>query len=267
MSSTFQQILNEYYRSLNIHPKNFNCQHQSTCRMYAHFGNMTETKMSMVGSQYGVMYPKIVVVSLDPPSGNDKNDKPKRWVFKTPNQRTTDYVSQTHEADDYSFDHCNVHWAMTQIIVKDVLSIWGYQAVPNAARVMDPSYEPLPIQNVSAYFAHVNVAKCSMNNPGQGQASIVVHRTCSSNYLLGELLILEPDILITQGAPTNKLLGKMLVGQEMPMSNLPTTKVITVGNRRVLWMPMYHPATNLKKIRDEWKIYLKAAKAWAKKIK
>ncbi|HEY3389942.1 MAG TPA: hypothetical protein VGK38_10245, partial [Prolixibacteraceae bacterium] len=82
---------------------------------------MTETKMSMVGSHYGQKYPKIIVVSLDPPSGE-------RGIFGAPRQRTTEYIAAVHEADDFATHRLNPHWAMTQIIVKDLISLWGYQA-------------------------------------------------------------------------------------------------------------------------------------------
>lgn len=265
MSNNYQRLLNDYYRGKDIHPEDFNCKKQTTCRRYAYLGNMTETKMSMVGSRYGEMYPKIVIVSLDPPSGEKKDNTPKRWTFKTPEQRTTEYVAAIHEKDDYSMDRPNPHWAMTQIIVKDLLTLWGYEAQPYAAVVLE-KFLGHPIENVSAYFAHVNVAKCSMNNPNQNQASPAVHNTCSNAYLRDELIILEPDILITQGVTTNKILGKMLVGRESLLIDLPKTETITLGGKQILWMPMHHPTGQLDKVRDFWHIYLRAAKVWAKKI-
>ena len=240
MSNNYQKLLNDYYRSKHIHPEDFNCMHQAVCRSFAEKGMMTETKMSMVGSQYGVKYPKIVVVSLDPPSGKKKDNTNKRWEFITPKQRTTEYISSTHEKDDYTMDHANPHWAMTQIIVKDLLVIWDFKAKPYAA-IVEESYSGRPIENMSAYFAHVNVAKCSMNNSGQRQASAIVHHTCSNTYLRQELVILEPDILITQGSTTNKILGQMLVGRESLVSDLPKTEEIRLGGRQIMWMPMHHP--------------------------
>lgn len=258
MTSKFQKLLNQYYQSKHIHPEHFNCPEQTICRQYSYLGNMTETKMSMVGSLYGEKYPKIVVVSLDPPSGKNNDNINKRWSFIEPHQRTTEYISSTHEKDDYTIDRANPHWTMTQIIVKDLLVLSGYPAQPNAAIVTE-SYSRRPIENVSAYFVHVNVAKCSMNNEGQRQASAVVHRTCSNAHLLNELIILEPDILITQGATTNKILGKKLVAREILVSDLPITERITLSKNQVLWLPMHHPTQQLNKIRGSWPEYLRAA--------
>lgn len=263
MPNIYQSKLNRYYKRKHIHPENFQCSQQDTCRRYAYQGNMTETKMSMVGSRYGAEYPKIVVVSLDPPSGKNRDNTNNRWEFIEPTQRTTVYISKTHEKDDYVTDHPNPHWAMTQIIVKDLLVLWGYPTKPNSATVPE-SYSGRSIENVSAYFAHVNVSKCFMNNEGQRQASTVVHQICSRAYLLEEMILLEPVILITQGATTNKILGEMLVGREILLEDLPRTETISLDESRTLWMPMHHPTQQLDKIRICWSKYLKAAKRLVK---
>ncbi len=263
MPNRYQEELINYYQRKHIHPENFNCPNKMICCNNAYKGNMTETKMSMVGSAYGEQYPKIVVISLDPPSGKKKDDTSKQWEFITPHQRTTEYVSSTHEKDNYAVDRPNPHWSMTQIIVKDIMTIWGYKAQPYSAIVTE-SYSGHPIENVSAYFAHVNVAKCSMNNEEQRQAPEIVHRLCSDAYLLGELRVLEPDILITQGSTTNKILGKMFRGRELLVSDLPYQERITIGNNDVLWLPMHHPTQQLNKIRNLWSFYEKTLMEWKK---
>src|SRR5262245_55550580 len=69
MDNLTRMQLSEYYLRRGIHPGQFHCPHQAFCRSFAHQQQMTEAKMSMVGSAYGINYPKIVVVSLDPPGG------------------------------------------------------------------------------------------------------------------------------------------------------------------------------------------------------
>jgi len=222
MSTDICQQLSEYYIQSGIHPNNFRCPNQDQCRRHAANRNMTEAKMSMVGSQYGEIYPKIVVVSLDPPS--EKKDK-----FTPPHKRTMEYVTATHEAEDYTDTHkrnkrLNPHWAMTNIIVKDVLILFGYEAKPRAA-VVEESYSEHPIENVTSYFAHVNVAKCSMNRSDKRQAPRIVHKTCSDDYLEDELAILQPEILITQGKTTNEIMGHMLIGDIIIENDLPTALI------------------------------------------
>ncbi len=211
---------------------------------------MTETKMSMVGKHYGVHFPRIVVLSLDPPNGNQGD-------CVEPHQRTTEYISDKHENDDYSANRPNPHWALTQIIVKDILCRFGYVTPPAVAVVVE-SYAGRPIENVSAYFAHVNVAKCSMHNPGKGQAHREVHEACGDAYLLGELEILAPDILITQGNASNAITSRLLTGEQFSPRILPCAKKIDRKGKTMLWLPMRHPARQLARIRLEWPQYVAA---------
>ena len=254
MATQMQNKLTEYYKSKDIHPEYFHCQNQKVCRSLAYEGIMTEAKMSMVGTRYGIDYPKLVVVSLDPPSGENKK-------YTASHQRTTEYVSSISETDNFEVERLNPHWAMTQIIIKDIITLFGYRGRKDTAIVVE-SYSGRLIENVSAFFAHVNVAKCSMNNPGRGQASQLVHEICSNSYLAEEISILEPDILITQGKTTNQILGKMLVGYPLEESDLPKSEVITFRKRSILWLPMHHPTRQLNKIREEWPKYFLALKKW-----
>lgn len=245
LPNAMQEKVNEYYAAQGIHPQDFRCVHQGFCRRYAYQGVMTPVKMSMVGSQYGVQYPRIVVVSLDPPNGGDS----------TSDQRTTATISSTHEAENYTTQRTNVHWAMTQIIVKDILALYGYQAQAGAA-VVDEPYGGRPIENVCAYFAHVNAAKCSMNNPGKGQAAGQVHQRCSGSYLLGELTVLQPDILITQGSGANAAVGALFPEQTPKGGQPPDAHRVVIDRREALWLLMPHPAyRGLTLIREAWPFY------------
>ena len=250
MIASLRHKLADYYIERNIHPQHFACPFQDFCRQFAHKQEMTETKMSMVGSHFGDHFPRIAVLSLDPPNGN-------RGDCIEPYQRTTEYISEKHENDDYSANRPNPHWAFTQIIVKDILCWFGYVAQPGVA-VAGGSYAGRPIENVSAYFAHVNVAKCSMNNPGKGQAHRKVHVKCADSYLLGELKILAPDILITQGNASNEITARLLNAERFSPSDLPRARKIDLEGKTTLWLPMRHPARQLANIRLEWPQYMAA---------
>jgi hypothetical protein len=131
--------------------------------------------MSLVGSLSGVRYLKIVVVSLDPPDQGEK--------FLLPERRTTEYLAKFTEAENYSVNRPNPPWAMTQIIVKDILRNFGYTSKSDAAVVIE-SYSRRDIDNLTPYFAHINVAKCSMRDPNKRQAPREVHETCSQAFLI-----------------------------------------------------------------------------------
>jgi hypothetical protein len=256
MSNEYKMKVNDFYTRNGIYPSKFRCPNQAACRPLAYQGRMTEAKMSMVGSLYGQVFPKVIVVSLDPPAEEDN-------VFLRPEQRTTEYIARIHENQNYSISRPGPHWAMTLIIVKDLLSLWGYQARADAVTVHE-SYSGRFIENVSAYFTHVNISKCSMNNPGRRQSPELVQQLCSRRYLLDELKVLEPDIMVTQGAATNRIMGNLLVGKEVFEEDLPKSEVIRLADKPVLWLPMHHPTQQLNKIRAEWPAYLRFLRNWAK---
>ena len=212
---------------------------------------MTETKMSMVGSKYGEGYPRLCVVSLDPPLGNIGK-------FSKPHQRTTQYMVE-HENKGYLEGRDrSQHWAMTNIIIKDILGLFGYKS-QNGSVVVKESYSGRRIKSVEPYFAHVNIAKCSMNNPGKKKANRKVHERCSSSYLLEELKVLNPDILITQGDPTNEIMGVLLIDRPFLKTELPSAFNTTIKKHSVLWLPMPHPPYGgISKIRKDWTFYVHA---------
>lgn len=214
---------------------------------------MTEAKMSMVGGQYGDKYPRIVIVSLDPPNDN-------KGTFKLAVHRTTEYVTSFHEKEDYRITRPNAHWAMTQIIAKDILVMFGYLKRPGVA-VVSESYSNREIENVSEYFCHVNVAKCCMNNEGKRQAAWQVHQNCGSTHLLKELEILRPEILISQGKDANEIMAEVLgfLGFE---NSLPVAKIVNIKEDHVLWMPMDHPSRHTAEIRKRWSFYVNEIQNW-----
>ncbi len=258
MNNGFRNRLTDFYKRENIYPENFQCKNAGYCKAFAYKKIMTEAKMSMVGSKYGERYPRIVVISLDPPSGENGD-------FTLPNQRTSDYIATFTEAKNFSIEWRTPQWAMMEILVKDILALWGYQGQEGAAIVIE-SYAGRPIDNVSGYFAHVNLAKCSMNYPKRRQAPKQVHDICSRDYLKQEIDLLKPEILITQGQTTNQILGIMIQGIAVEEYDLPMSKMIIINGENTLWMPMHHPTQQLNKIRAEWHFYEDALKLWKEEM-
>lgn len=251
--SALNTQLAEYYYRQHIHPEKFTCSHQSFCEKFAYEGKITESKMSLVGSRYGKQYPRIVVLSLDPPLGAEGE-------FVEPYQRTTEYITATHETDNFSSNRPNVHWAMTQIIVKDILRLFAYPEKADVAVVIE-SYANRSIENVTQYFAHVNAAKCSMNKPDKGQADPKVHNRCSQAYLIEELSILKPEILVSQGKSANTLLGKLLGVVDFE-DGMPQAYQKQFAGLPMIWLPMLHPARNLSPIRQHWPYYIQSINGW-----
>lgn len=252
METDLQTQLDAFYRWQKIHPLDFDCPDKAFCQQFS-TGAMIEAKMSMVGSAYGQKYPKIAVISLDPPNDG-------KGTFKSPAFRTTEYVSKFHEEENYRDHRPNVHWAMTQIIVNEILVMFGHISQADAASVSE-SYSRLEIENVSAFFTHVNIAKCCMNNIGKAQADWQVHEKCANAHLREELELLAPEIIVSQGKDANKVVGQLFdfPGTE---NKLPASQQIPIQGIQILWLPMYNPARHLKEIRLQWPFYAEAIQNW-----
>ena len=252
METELQTKLNAFYRLQKIHPLDFDCPDKGFCQQFS-TGAMIEAKMSMVGSGYGQKYPRIAVISLDPPNDG-------KGTFKAPADRTTEYVTKFHEEENYQEHRPNVHWAMTQIIAKEILVMFGYSPQPDAA-IVSENYSRREIENVSAFFTHVNIAKCCMNNEGKAQADWQVHERCANAHLREALELLAPDIIVSQGKDANKIVGQLFdfPGVE---DKLPASKLVQMQGNQILWMPMYNPARHIQEIHQQWSFYVEAIQNW-----
>ena len=88
LPNAMQVQVNEYYVGQGIHPQDFRCAHQAFCRRYAFQGVMTPVKMSMVGSIRCPLSAHCGGLVRSAEWGGD--------------QRTTAFISNTHEAEDYT---------------------------------------------------------------------------------------------------------------------------------------------------------------------
>jgi uracil-DNA glycosylase len=109
------------------------------------------------------------------------------------------------------------HWYRTHETVAALLSHFGNSLSP---------------EDVSSRFAHVNAAKCTQNLPNKKQAPAHMFRNCRP-YLEGELTILAPHVIITQGKKAAKPLE--------PWKRDGRSNVIEVGGRLAYWLELVHP--------------------------
>ena len=87
----------------------------------------------------------------------------------------------------------------------------------------------------------MNSAKCSENNPERGQASSVLFHNCRS-FLLDELMILQPQILVTQGDAARQAVQQLC--RPRPRDTGKCGTWIVSGLRPAgdtLWIPTFHP--------------------------
>ena len=93
------------------------------------------------------------------------------------------------------------------------------------------------LEEAKGYFAHANSAKCCMNKPGRKQADRVLFKNCRK-YLEGELEILSPDIIVTQGAESKKAVASFYESLKCIDEY---ASIINMNSRKVFWLHTYHP--------------------------
>ena len=209
--------LREYYKAHGISALGFACQHQAACS--AESPRFTTAQESFVGPDYGTRLPRLVFLSLD--SGR---------LDSNPAIKTMEAVRRRVLADDVHRMPKGKHWYQTHRLALDLLQ---------------PFDSTLRIERVSRYFAHVNGAKCCQNNPEHQKADRLLFENCRE-YVGGEIRILRPDILVTQGREARDAVEHHFRGIERGQFMADREEceyriVETAPNRAAIWFAAYHP--------------------------
>lgn len=206
------QELYDYYKEKGILATSFTCEHKERCG--GNHEKFTGPKSAYVSTGYEKgKLPRLLFLSLDSGSA-DKNDR----------ERLPEAVRRQEEKDrDVLSLPKNRHWYRTHELAWYILKL----------------FKPgIKIQDAKKYFAHANSAKCCMNKPGRKKADSILFTNCRE-YLQGELKILRPDIIVTQGAEAKKAVGSFYEPFERIDKYAST---IRMNSRKVFWLHTYHPA-------------------------
>jgi hypothetical protein len=231
------QRARNYYRKSRISPEHFTCGHKKECQ--ADCPKFTGPKEPHIGSKYELgHYPRILFLSLDP--GLEQNGSYKR---------TAPEVRKWAEACIVEKCPKGSHWYVTHEMAIELLK----------------AYKPgLSLNNVAPYFAHSNAAKCCQNKVHRKQADAKLFRNCS-DYIGGELEILQPNVLVTQGMKAFEA-AKHAIGDETISSLSPLTwpaakkgtyGVLEIGGRKVLWFATLHPKARKGMFQRQRKLFWK----------
>ena len=215
--------LTAYYEANGILPTAFRCPSRSLCS--AGSPDFVEAKMSYVGPRYGRDgMPRLAFVSLDPGSG-----------WPDPGDRMAEAVRQRTLEDDLARFRKNQHWYRTHEMAQVLLL---------------PFRPSLVLDDARLYFAHVNTVKCRHTQEHSGQASATLFRECS-RFLPGELQLLRPDIVVTQGKYAKEAVLKGLGGAKQHEKRLVAATrnrygdyesgIIESGPWRAFWLQTHHP--------------------------
>ncbi len=96
----------------------------------------------------------------------------------------------------------------------------------------------LKIEEARRFFAHANSAKCCVNNEGRKKAPRRLFRNCK-RYLSGELKVLDPDILVTQGDEAKNAVQSMNNGIVKRIDKF--ASIVTLNRKQIFWLHTYHP--------------------------
>lgn len=204
------EALERYYREQGILSTAFTCPHEDDCKGGS--DKFRGPKSAGVSTEYERReLPRLLFLSLD--SG---------WGHKDPEKRLPEAVRP--ENTDVRKLPKGRHW---------------YRTIELAWYILRRFDANLCLEDAKRYFAHANSAKCCQNKPGGRQADGRLFDNCRK-YLPGELRVLRPEILVTQGDMAKKAIEN-LYGPGEPVCEDRYVKQVEMDNRPVFWLHTYHP--------------------------
>lgn len=182
-----------------------------------------------MGPRYGEgTLPRLLFLSLD--SGEGRRD---------PQQRTGEAVRRQALDCDVAALPKNRHWYRTHEMAWELLR----------------QFEPhLTVADTRLHFAHVNSAKCCQNKRGRERADSTLFENCR-RFIPGELRILKPDVVVTQGRPAKDAVLKSYGAQQHDKRTVESDRrrfkrdacyetgliEIEPDEKLCLWLHTFHP--------------------------
>lgn len=209
------QRLYRYYEDKGILSTSFACMHKKQCS--AGSPDFTGPKSAFVSTGYenrSSNLPRLLFLSLDSGSGDRDDRKRLPKALRQQEERERDVLAL----------HKGKHWYKTHELAWYIFKRFN---------------PDIRLEDAKGYFAHANSAKCCMNKPGRKQADRVLFRNCRE-YLRGELEILCPDIIVTQGAEAKRAVESFYKLLER-VDDDEYTSIIRINSRKVFWLHTYHP--------------------------
>ena len=215
MAESMLEALTTYYRDQGILSTHFTCPHRTECE--GDCATFTGPKSAFVSTGYERHdLPRVLFLSLD--SGGGATDDSERLPPAVRRQEEVDF-----DVLSITGREKNHHWYRTHELAWYILRRFNSK---------------IRIEDAKKYFAHANSAKCCMNKPRGKEADDRLFINCQS-YLRGELAILAPDILVTQGR-----WGKAAVEHHYDIVRRIDgwAAIIRTNAHEVFWLHTDHPA-------------------------
>ena len=235
--------LTDYYEEKKIRSTNFHCRYFERCRQGMCltpekarskdeiYDTFTPAKSALVGKHYEHTTPRLLFISSDPGSAiYSASGSARSHSFASRQSRTPESL-QCHPK--FELHEMNPHWRYTHEMAHVIYE--KCSVLPRRIRVED----------TLDYFAHANTVKCSVNKRGdnknkrnKGEAPSRLFNNCRW-YLRGEIDVLSPDVIITQGKRARE--GVMHAFQEFSVKWGIIQTINLSNGKQVLWLPIYHP--------------------------
>jgi hypothetical protein len=252
-----------YYRRNSISAMDFNCRDKEKCK-----GNnqrFSTAKEPYIGEEYEKgNVPRLLFISLD--SGESDSEDVTKKTLKGVKEAALAW--RPSRKDSIS------HWYRTHEFAWHIFhELNKLGATKNMGWIKD-TFHLENLDKIKPYFAHTNSAKCCQNKPHNEQADAALFRNCLNN-VLGEIDILDPDIIVTQGYFARKVLEKYMrssqadIIEQVNISGAGTepdyTTFKTNDGKQVIWVHHYHPR-NFGKFHKNFKKYQEYTEKIAQRV-
>lgn len=168
--SKFVKKLNIFYGQNGIENSNFNCPHEEDC--HNDYPSVWKGGQAHIGLKYADPI-RIVVLSLD--TGDSAES------LKERTERIENCNDETVKL--------NPHMRGTKTTLNYILVNFG------------------KYKNPFSHFAMLNASKCALKNENMNKAPSLFFENCRE-FAIQELMLLKPQVIITQGVEARAVLGK-----------------------------------------------------------
>lgn len=245
----FYEEVMAYYTDNGLSVKDFRCPEFEKCEKHAKDGVIIRSKEPYIGKKYAEgSIPKLLFLSLDPGKENVEIEK-----------RTMKYVSDYVPVEWYVGEKnpcIRSHWYRTHEFAFDVFKCLNetHPALFNfEIGTLDDGRKDNRQPTIGSYFAHTNSAKCCLNLKDSAEADEPLFKNCKA-HVIGELGVLKPDILVTQGNRAREVIeaaikqGKYTRCQytEQNISKSGSKNdycILQADGRKIIWIHHNHPTS------------------------
>ncbi len=244
-AETMLDRLDRYYREQGISPIGFKCPSFEKCSSVCATGQMATAEAPYVGPEYEEgRLPRLLFVSSDTCDA---------WYKDHPELVTLERIRQLTLSKGLDNRPPNTHWYKTFDLARFLMSPFAENRLGRT----------LGLNDVVGFFAHTRSVRCKDGSIGTREGSNLMAINCS-RFLKGEVEIMQPDIIVTQGARArNALAGAFPVIRHDAMPGNPRHRafyeIIQITDSHaaikiVAWHPCAHWKGDDKKKFVDWAV-------------